>query len=177
MKKVIFISILLLLSGCSLYNTPKKQVEIFLTKYQTLDEEVTDSLDFDAFKNNDLTLAQKDKYTDIMEKQYQNLVYEIKDERIDGKKALVTVEIEVYDYLTIINQAHQTKTLDNIDIIDENGIISNTLFIDSMLDKLDNAKERIKYTLEINLTKIGDNWVVDNLDKENIDKISGVYNY
>ena len=177
MKKVIFISILLLLSGCSLYNTPKKQVEIILTKYQTLDEEVTDSLDFDAIKNNDLTLAQKDKYTDIMEKQYQNLVYEIKDERIDGKKALVTVEIEVYDYLTIINQAHQTKTLDNIDIIDENGIISNTLFIDSMLDKLDNAKERIKYTLEINLTKIGDNWVVDNLDKENIDKKSGVYNY
>lgn len=48
---------------------------------------------------------QKNTYSDIMKRQYEDLTYEIKDEVIDGDNATVTVEIEVYDYYKVNQEA------------------------------------------------------------------------
>ena len=44
------------------------------------------------------------------------------------------------------------------------------------LNRLENAKNKVKYTLEIKLTKDDDgNWKVDALTNEQIKKIQGMY--
>ena len=51
----------------------------------------------------------KEKYKDLLEKQYQNLSYKIKDEEIEKDTATVVVEIEVLDYKTAINKVKEYK--------------------------------------------------------------------
>ena len=105
MKKFILyfscIMAVILLSGCSMDNTPTKKVENFLDSYRNQDETVInqlkDMVDMDNLMNED----QKNTYSDIMKRQYEDLTYEIKDEVIDGDNATVTVEIEVYDYYKV----------------------------------------------------------------------------
>ena len=46
---------------------------------------------------------EKKEYKMLLEKQYQNLSYKIKNEEIVGNNATVEVEIEVLDYATSIN--------------------------------------------------------------------------
>lgn len=109
MKKFILcfscIMSIILLSGCSMGNTPTKKVEKFLDNYKNQDETVItqlkDMIDTDSLMNDN----QKTTYSDIMKRQYEDLTYEIKDEVIDGDNATVTAEIEVYDYYKINKEA------------------------------------------------------------------------
>ena len=45
------------------------------------------------------------------------------------------------------------------------------------ISKLKEFKHKIRYTIEIKLTKINEDWTVDKLDSKTYDKINGVYNY
>ena len=115
MKKIVlFILMLVLVTGCNnnLMNTPTKQVEAMLNNYVTLDKKVLDDLDNTLLTETIMNNDQKDRYKNILKKQYQNLAYEIKNETIDGDKATVEVEIKVYDYYKI-NRASETYYNDN----------------------------------------------------------------
>ena len=86
MKKIIsfliaFVSIFSL-CGCqaNLNNTPTKQVEIFLGKYQTLDKDILDDLDKVIAEEESFNASQRDTYRGIMKKHYQDLEYNVKDE-------------------------------------------------------------------------------------------------
>ena len=106
MKKIISIFIfLLLLVGCSLSNSPTSKVEDLLTKYQTLDKDIVNGIN-SIIEEENFTSIQKDRYKKIIEKQYKNLTYEIKNERIDGETASVTTEIEVIDYKKVVNEVN-----------------------------------------------------------------------
>ena len=105
-KLVLVIAILFLFTGCNdMMNTPTKKVEDFLGKYQSMDSDVLTQLDDIIESDRDLKDAQKKDYKSLMEKQYQNLSYKIKDENTDGDKATVDVEVEVYDYRSDIDKA------------------------------------------------------------------------
>ena len=110
MKKILVsISLLLLLvAGCSnTMNTPTKKVEEFLGKYQSMDSGILAQLDQVVSEDTNMSDEQKSEYRSLMEKQYQNLSYKIKNEEIDGDKATVDVEIEVYDYATSISNSRK----------------------------------------------------------------------
>ena len=176
MKKLICILFLFLLVGCNdLSNTPTKKTEEFLKKYQTLNNSVLTDLN-NIVNESDLNESQKEKYIDIMKKHYQNLSYEIKDEVMDGDEAVVTVEISVTDFKRVLDEANNYMN-DNKEQFYENGEYSVTKFNDYKLEKLKEAKEKVRYTIEINLTRINDKWSVEKLDKDTYDKINGVYNY
>lgn len=97
---------LLLVAGCSnTMNTPTKTVEEFLGRYQSMDSEILAQLDQVVSEDSNMSDEQKGEYRSLMEKQYQNLSYKIKNEEIDGNKATVDVEIEVYDYATSISNS------------------------------------------------------------------------
>jgi len=49
--------------------------------------------------------------------------------------------------------------------------------MDYRLEQLKQAKDKVKYTLEIPVNKIDDNWKVSKLDDDTLKKINGVYNY
>lgn len=168
MKKIIGIFIfLLLLVGCSLSNTPTSKVEDLLTKYQTLDKDIVSGIN-DILEEENFTSIQKDRYKKIIERQYRNLSYEIKNERIDGDTASVTTEIEVIDYKKIINEVNNKyQGNDNYTVEEYNN---------TKLDYLEKAKEKVKYTIDFEVKKNKDgNWQLNALSNETIKKIQGMY--
>lgn len=110
MKRIfILLSVsLLIFAGCgNTMNTPTSKVEEFLGKYQKLDKNVISELDEVLKKEDSMSDEQKKEYKILLEKQYQNLSYKIKNEEVEGATATVDVEIEVLDYQTSINKAKE----------------------------------------------------------------------
>ena len=166
------------LVGCSnLMNTPTKKVEYLLSKYQKNDEEVIKQLDSSLISDSVLTMEQKDRYKKIMERQYKDLMYKVKNEAIDGKTAVVEVEVEVYDYAKAVSEI-ENKLVNNADLYkDSTGEISTTLYNDDKLKSLEDVKDRTKYTINFTLSKIDEEWVVDDLTETERMKIHGLYAY
>lgn len=176
MKKVlVFLMVLFTLVGCSIgtdmTNTPTKKVEAYLDSYQALDESILNDLN-SLITDTEYTVDQQDKYRELMKKHYQNLKYEIKEETINGDKATVTAEIEVVDYSKILSE-----TPDESLYLDEEGNYNADLFYDYQLGKMEKAKETVKYTTTFYLTKVDDEWALDNLSEDTKEKIHGIYVY
>lgn len=167
MKKLLIIISLILITGCNLSNTPTSKVEDLMSKYQKLDREVIEDIDI-LLENDNLNSSQKEEYKQVIERQYRNLVYEIKDEKIDGNNAIITIEIEVFDYKKVTDQVDtefsRKETYTNIEYYNEK------------LDKLKKTKEKVTYTLDIDVLKDNNgNWKIKSLSDENIKKIQGMY--
>ena len=177
MKKIILTLMLLFLMGCSLSNTPTKKVEAFFKKYQTLDKDVLTDLDSVLSTKVNFDENQKEEYRNIMKKHYQNLVYEIKDEKLDGDEAIVTVEITVTDFNKVFDEASEYLISHPDEFNDENGNYDISKYIDYQINRLKETKEKTKYTLDIPLTMINDEWTVNKLDNDTLNKINGIYNY
>lgn len=178
MKKILlFIFSLFLLTGCDdLTNTPQKQVEMFLSKYQTLDKEVLNDLDNVVALEENFNTEQREKYKALMKKHYQCLTYDIKDYKIDGDKATVTVEIEVTDYSKTIAKTNLYLTTNRDEFL-ENDEYSPIKFNDYRLKELEKVKDKVKYTLDLTLTKKDDKWELDPITSDVEDKIHGIYSY
>ena len=168
MKKIVSLFIfLLLLVGCSLSNSPTSRVEDLLNKYQTLDSDISSGIN-DVLKEENLNDSQKDRYRKVIEKQYKGLTYQIKDERIDGDTAIISTEIEVMDYKKVINETNSYyQSINDYTVEDYNN---------TKLDKLENAKDKVKYTIDFEVKKDKNgNWKLSSLSNEAIKKIQGMY--
>ncbi len=181
MKKILIsISLFLtviLLSGCTMDNTPTKKVENFLNNYRNLDNSVItqmkDMVDSDIMMN----ITQKENYGNVLKRQYQDLTYTIKDERIDGDNATVTVEIEVYDFYKVTNDATTYYNANSNEFLDEDGKLSESKFIDYRIDKMKETTDKVKYTIDFTLTKENDTWMINDIDDITRQKIHGLYAY
>lgn len=168
MKKIISLFIfLLLLVGCSLSNSPTSKVEELLGKYQMLDNDIQSGIS-DILKEENLNDTQKDRYQKIIEKQYKNLTYQVKDERVDGDTAIITTEIEVTDFKKIVNEVNAQYQGSNDYTVEE--------YNNTKLDKLEKAKDKVTYTIEFEVKKDKNgNWKLSSLSNETIKKIQGMY--
>ena len=181
MKKfIIYIVTVILvftLCGCDMNmdNTPTKKVENLLTKYQSLDDDVLEDLDNTLKKDTSLDDEMREEYRDFMKKHYEDLVYEIKDESIDGDIATVTAEITVRDYSDVVTNAAAYRLDNEGEFNDESGNYSDSLFTKYRLDKLKEVEDTVTYTIEFNLTKEKDEWKVEQLSEEDMSKINGLY--
>ena len=152
------------LVGCEMANTPTSKVENLFTKYQKLDNDIDNGIN-SVLNEQNMSDSQKERYRKILEKQYKNLTYQIKEETIDGDTATVIAEIEVTDL---------KKSVDGL-VFDSNVYTKET-FDEERLNRLEQAKDKIKYTLELTLTKIqNDEWKLNALTNEQIKKIQGMY--
>ncbi len=166
---------IIFLVGCSMDNTPTKKVENFLNSYKNLDSDVTSQMEDIINKDTTMTDEGKEKYRDILKKQYQDMTYTIKDETIDGDNATVTVEIEVYD-LSKVNTASDKYYEEHPDEFkDSEGNIVDSLFVDYRIKQLEKAEDRVKYTIDFGLTKINNEWTINTLDNSTIQKLHGLY--
>ena len=160
MKKIILIISIILITGCSLNNTPNSKIEELLGKYQSLDNSIIISTSTLANDNN-LTESQDREYRNLVRKQYQNMSYEIKDTEEDGNKAKVKTEVEVINY---------KKTINNM--TGERG----EEYHKRLIKKLNNTTERVTYTIEFNLTKDNNGkWNINPLTNEIENKLLGIY--
>ena len=166
-KKVLLLLFALpifLLIGCEMANTPTSKVEDLFTKYQKLDNDIDNGID-SVLNEQNMSDSQKERYRKILEKQYKNLTYQIKEETIDGDTATVRVEIEVTDL---------KKSVDGL--VFDSTVYTKETFDEERLNKLEQAKDKIKYTLELTLTKTqNDEWKLNVLTNEQIKKIQGMY--
>ena len=171
-------TLIILLTGCNnLMNTPTKKVEYLLSKYQKNDEEVLTQLGDTLLTDAILSVEQKERYKNIMTRQYKDLTYTVKNEAIDGKTAMVEVEIEVYDYSKAITET-EDKLLSDADLFkDDSGNINTNLYNDNKLTALENMNDRIKYTINFTLSKADEEWIVDDLTETERMKIHGLYAY
>lgn len=177
MKKILcLLGILIVIVGCSsdLANTPTRQVEAYLNKYQTLDSDVMTDLNTTINSETGFTDEQRNTYRDIVKSGYQKMSYTIKDERIDGDTATVTVEVKVMDYASILNDAEVYRN-DNMTEFSNEEVYDESLYIDYRLGKMQNQNEKAIYTIDFTLTKIDGKWSLDNPTSEIRSKINGIY--
>jgi len=177
-KILILVSLLVVLAGCSLTGSttsPKRVVEELFGNYQSLNSDVLDQLD-EVIAGETLTTTQKSDYEELMRKQYQNLTYTIKDEVIDGDTAVVTVEIEVYDYAKAVKDAEAYAAENEDKFLDDKGTVSDSLYQDYKIQQLKAVTDRTKYTLDLGLTKKDNEWKLDELSDMERQKIHGLYN-
>ena len=171
MKKYLFFFMSIILTfflvGCDLGNTPTSKVEDLLMKYQKLDEDITTDIN-DVLEEENLTTDQKERYKKLLENQYKNLSYKIKDEEIDGDKAIVTIELEVMDYKKAKEKAEEE--------FDEKEEYTIEEYNDKKLDNLESVDEKIVYTIELTLDKDNDgNWKLNALSNVDKKKLQGMY--
>lgn len=167
MKKLFLLIVPFLLFGCSnSLNTPTGAVENFLNAYQNLDSNLLEKLDKVIEKDEDMNDEQKQKYHDLMVKQYKNLSYKIKSEDTMGEEAEVEVEIEVLNYASSIREAKKYYK-EHPDEVDN--------FMDYKIQNMSNVTNKTHYTITFYLVKIDQEWVVEELDDVNIQKIHGLY--
>ena len=157
MKKLLLcfscIMLVVFLSGCSMDNTPTKKVENFLDSYKNQDENVLTQLKEMVDSDTLMSDNQKDTYTDIMKKQYEDMTYEIKDEVINGDTATVTAEIEVYDYYKINKDAQEYYDSnpdefkdDSVDDNSDNGVVGDV--VEGAKDVAEDAADTAKDVVE-----------------------------
>lgn len=145
-------------------NTPTSKVEELFLKYQKLDNDVSTDIE-EILNEQNLSETQKERYRKVLEDQYKNISYQIKEEIIDGNTSTVVVEIEVTDLKKAIN-----------DLIFDSNIYTKETYDEEKLNRLEKAKDKVKYTLELTLTKdSNDKWKLNALTNEEISKIQGMY--
>lgn len=179
MKKfILLIASIMVFTGCGkILNTPTKKVEIFFGNYQTLDDDVTSQLDKIVAEEESFNTEQRKAYKSLMKKHYQHLKYDIKDERIDGDIATVTVEIEVTDYSKVMSDTEKYLSEHPEEFRNETGEYDKSKYMAYRLEQLKDAKDRVKYTLDLTLTKIDDEWRLDQISDVDEQKIHGMYVY
>lgn len=182
MKK--FLSVLmtmiicLTIGGCSCTkDTAKRAVEDFLNQYKSLSSNVISDME-EVVDKEDLNDEQKEKYRDILKKQYQDLKYEIVNEEYDGDDATVEVKITVYDLYKVQKDANDYLSNNSDEFKDESDNFSNDLFMDYKLDKMQKSNETVEYTIFFKVIKDEDgNYKVTDVTNDDLEKIHGIYNY
>lgn len=191
MKKILVcLSLFLLLAvGCTnTMNTPTKKVEELLGKYQKMDSTVLAQLDSVISEDVNMSDEQKKEYRSLMEKQYQNLSYKVKNEEIKGNNATVDVEIEVFDYATSIAESRKYYSEHKDEFKDEDkddntvgekveeAIDKSSKYIDYKIKQLKNVTDKKKYDITFNLSKDEDGiWKLDDISDIDRQKIHGLY--
>lgn len=176
-KLLLVIGISFILVGCGcMKKTAKGAVQDYLNQYKNLSSNVITSMD-DVVNDENLTDSQKEKYRDILKRQYQDLKYEIVNEKYDGDNATVEAKITVYDLYKVQKDANNYLT-NNGDEFKENGVYSNDLFMNYKLDKMKKVTDTIDYNIIFNVIKDDKgNYKVNDLSNSDLEKIHGVYNY
>lgn len=183
MKKILKVMLVMVfaitLAGCScMQKTAKTRVEEFLDQYRNLSANVLGDLDEVVDSETTLSEEQKEKYRDVLKKQYSDLKYEIVDETYDGDTAVVEAKITVYDLYKAQKDASTYLENNRDEFNDENGSYDSAKFMDYRLEQMQDITDTVEYTISFNLTKDDSgNWQINELSQDDLEKIHGIYNY
>ena len=178
MKKLFFVVVLLFLftTGCGdMSNTPTMKVEDFLGKYQSMDSDVLAQLDDVIKEDIEMDDDAKTEYKSLMEKQYQNLSYKIKNETINGDNATVDVEVEVYDYRNAIAKAEEYRDKNKDEFLDDDKNDDISKYIKYKIEELKKVSDKRKYSITFNLHKDDGEWILDDISDSDREKLHGLY--
>ena len=174
MKKLLSILLIFfILVGCNMMDTPTKEVEEFLTKYQALSDDVLTDLELSAESEN-LSSTNKVTYMDVMKRGYQNLKYEVVNEQVNGDEATVTVKVTVYDLHKAMKESND-YLLDNSTEFETDGVYDQNKFREYELNEMLKTKYVVDYTIDFFLKKVDDEKETLTTSEEHIKQINAVY--
>lgn len=178
MKKILVVlCAILLFTGCSCSmndSKPEDAVETFFEKYRAKDDDIITQL-IDTIKNEDLNDDAKEKYQDLMEKQYDSFAYVIKDIKEENDEATATVELTVLNYRSAILKAEEELKSNPEKFNDEEGNFSEEKYMDYKIEKMQEVTDTTTHTIELSLTKENGMWKVNQLSSDDISKLHGLY--
>lgn len=175
MKKLILVALMtLLFCGCSMTGTPSIKVSEYLSKFNSLDELVIQDME-STIQGENLSVENTTIYRNVLQRQYQDLKYDIVEESINGDNAVVIAKITVYDLHaskmnseTYMNE-HQDEFLDVDNMFDQEN------YMKYRLENMLSTKDTVSHNISFNLTKKDDEWVIDEIDRVTLEKIHGLY--
>ncbi|MEG2351473.1 MAG: hypothetical protein RSB54_02200, partial [Bacilli bacterium] len=115
------------------------------------------------------------KYQKLMEKQYDQFAYVIKDTKEEDNKATVTVELTVLNYRSAVLQAEDELAKNPDKFKDDKGNFSEEKYMDYKIEKMSNVTDTTTHTIELSLKKENGMWKVNQLSNEEISKLHGLY--
>lgn len=178
MKKIlIVICAVLLFAGCSCSmndNKPDEAVNTFFEKYRSKDDDIITQLK-DTIENEGLKESAKEKYEDLMKKQYDQFAYVIKDTKEEKDAATVTVELTVLNYRSAILKAEEELKSNPSKFNDDSGNFSEEKYMDYKIEQMEKVTDTTTHTIELSLTKKAGIWKVDELSGDDISKLHGLY--
>lgn len=178
MKKIlIVICAVLLFAGCSCSmndNKPDEAVNTFFEKYRSKDDDIITQLK-DTIENEGLKESAKEKYEDLMKKQYDQFAYVIKDTKEEKDTATVTVELTVLNYRSAILKAEEELKSNPSKFNDDKGNFSEEKYMDYKIEQMEKVTDTTTHTIELSLTKKAGIWKVDELSGDDISKLHGLY--
>lgn len=177
MKRILFfiLGAVILLAGCeNMKNTPTARVEEFLSKYQRLDTDVIEELNNTISKDSLMEEEQKKEYQALLEKQYQNLSYKIKNEEIIDNTATVEVQIEVLDYQTAVKKSKKYFE-ENPEEFEKSSSSKEKEYIDLKIKEMKEVTTKTKNDIIFHLNNKNGIWYLEELEKSDIAKIHGLY--
>ncbi len=178
MKKILVVlCAVLLFTGCSCSmndNKPEEAVETFFEKYRAKDDDIITQL-IDTIKNEDLNDESKEKYQDLMEKQYDSFAYVIKDIKEEKDEAVATVELTVLNYRSAVLKAEEELKSNPDKFNNEEGNFSEEKYMDYKIEKMQEVTDTTTHTIELSLTKENGMWKVNQLSSDDISKLHGLY--
>ncbi len=176
MKKTIMILFSVLLFGCSLTNTPTSSVQRYLNNYISLSDDVLMDLET-TISSEDLSNNNREIYKNVLLKQYKDMKYEIKDESIKDNKAEVLVKITVYDlFMTEVESSNYLNNHPD-EFNDVNLEFDKDLFNTYRINQMLKTNNRVDYEILFKLNKVDGEWIILELDRDDLEKLHGLYNY
>lgn len=178
MKKILLVLFaVLLFTGCSCSmndNKPDEAVNTFFEKYRSKDDDIITQLK-DTIENEGLKDTAKEKYQDLMEKQYDQFAYVIKDTKEEKDTAIVTVELTVLNYRSAILKAEEELKNNPGRFNDDKGNFSEEKYMDYKIEQMEKVTDTTTHTIDLSLTKKAGIWKVDELSGDDISKLHGLY--
>lgn len=176
-KILVVICAALLFTGCSCSmddNTPEKAIDTFFEMYRNKDDNITKQLK-EVIETEGLSDEQEVKYQELMEKQYDQFAYVIKDVEENDDYATATVELTVLNYRSAIDEAEQELEENPETFNDDDGNFSDEKYMDYKIEKMSEVTDTTTHTVELSLTKENGMWSVDQLSSDDISKLHGLY--
>ena len=155
-------------------NKPEEAVETLFERYRNKDDNVLTQLK-ETIENEVLNDDNKAKYQELMEKQYDQFAYVIKDVNENGDNATATVELTVLDYKSAIDKAEEELQTNPEKFNDDDGKFSDDKFMAYKIELMEKVEDTKTETIELNLTKTAGMWNVDELSSDDIKKLHGLY--
>lgn len=178
MKKILVVLLaVFLFAGCSCSlndNKPAEAIETFFEKYRAKDDDIITQLK-DTIDNEDLTDDAKEKYQELMEKQYDQFAYVIKDVNEENDSATATVELTVLNYRSAVLKAEEELKNNQEKFNDEEGNFSEEKYMEYKIEKMSEVTETTTHTIDLSLTKENGMWKVNQLSSDDISKLHGLY--
>lgn len=176
-KLLVIICGILLFTGCSCSlndHSPEQAVDTFFEKYRAKDDNIITQL-MDTIDNEDLTDDSKKQYQKLMEKQYDQFAYVIKDVNEEESAATVTVELTVLNYRSATLKAEEALNNEPEQFNDEEGKFSEAKYMDYKIKKMNEVTDTTTHEIELSLTKEAGMWMVEQLSSDDIAKLHGLY--